>query len=163
MRPLDTAFVSRKLAILSLGIAGMSVILVAASAAIPTRGFPPRSNSLLETIEGWKYPGARLPNGAEVSDGGFSGILSTNSKTVLTTEDPIEKVIAYYTDRLTDAKKHEPGSVAIQDDSKDRPVTLRVFVVHTADYSTTLVISRATGEKETHIAWSQFWHKDVAK
>ena len=51
----------------------------------------------------------------------------------------------------TDAK-----SVTIQDDSKGRPVAVRVIVVNKADSSTTLVISRAEGEKETHIAWSHY-------
>jgi hypothetical protein len=150
-------------AIVMLSLAGMASILVAASTGTSTQGFPSRSDSLLKTIEGWKYPGSKIADGAEVSDGGFAGILSTKSETVLTTPDPVEKVVAYYSERFADAKKHEPGSIALQDDSKDRPVALQILVVHTTDTSTTLVISRAQGEKETHIAWSQFWHKDVAK
>ena len=81
---------------------------------------------------------------------------------ILTTHDPIEKVIAFY------AEKHKAGAssgpkatkkdaatfVSVQDDSKGRPITLRVFVVNRVDTSTTLVISRAEGEKETHIVWS---------
>jgi hypothetical protein len=163
MRLRYTGLTSWALAIITLSLAGMASILVAASTGTSTQGFPPRSDSLLKTIEGWKYPGAKIANGAEVSDGGFAGILSTNSKTVLTTPDPVEKVVAYYSERFADAKEQEPGSIAVLEDSTDRPVALQILVVHTADTSTTLVISRAQGEKETHIAWSQFWHKDVAK
>ena len=47
-------------------------------------------------------------------------------------------------------------SVSIQDDSQGRTVAIRVIVVHKAGTSTTLVISRANDEKETHIAWSHY-------
>jgi hypothetical protein len=33
---------------------------------------------------------------------------------------------------------------------------MRVFVVNRADTSTTIVVTRAADEKETHIAWSEF-------
>jgi hypothetical protein len=44
--------------------------------------------------------------------------------------------------------------------SKDRPVTVRVIVMNRAGSSTTLVISRATGETETHIAWLHYFRLD---
>jgi hypothetical protein len=44
----------------------------------------------------------------------------------------------------------------MQNDSKGRPVAVHVIVVHKAKTSTTLVISRAKDEKETHIAWTHY-------
>jgi hypothetical protein len=45
-------------------------------------------------------------------------------------------------------------------DRQDRPVTVRVIVVNKADSSTTLVISRARDETETHIAWLHYFRLD---
>jgi hypothetical protein len=53
-------------------------------------------------------------------------------------------------------KNADAKAVSIQDDSQGRPLTLRVIVVAKADTTTTLVISRADQEKETHIAWLHF-------
>ena len=52
-------------------------------------------------------------------------------------------------------------SVATQDDSEDRPVKIRVIVVNRANTSTTLVISRAREENETHISWLHYFRIDV--
>jgi hypothetical protein len=52
-------------------------------------------------------------------------------------------------------------SVATQDDSEDRPVKVRVIVVNRANTSTTLVISKATDEKETHISWLHYFRIDA--
>ena len=69
------------------------------------------------------------------------------------------------TDRAAIFQSHIDGTllelspekaVSIQDDSDGRPLTLRVIVVIKADTTTTLVISRAKTEKETHIAWSHY-------
>jgi hypothetical protein len=38
------------------------------------------------------------------------------------------------------------------DDSKDRPVQVRVFVHYAEKHLVTVVVSRAKGEKETHVA-----------
>jgi hypothetical protein len=51
-------------------------------------------------------------------------------------------------------------AVSEQDDSDGRPVTVRVIVVNKADTSTTVVISRARGEGETHIAWMHYIRLD---
>ena len=64
---------------------------------------------------------------------------------------PIDKVVAFYVETL---KKDDAKTISTQDDSKERQVALRVIVVNRIDTSTTLVISRAEGDKETHIAWS---------
>jgi hypothetical protein len=124
--------------------------------------------TLLRTLAEWKYPGSDLPSGATMSDGGNPQLQSVKCKAVLTTPDPIEKVIAYYAEKFgtgessdrqagkAEVKKGEARSVSVQDDSQGRPVMLRVFVVNKADTATALVISRAQGEKETHIAWSHY-------
>jgi hypothetical protein len=124
--------------------------------------------TLLGTLAEWKYPGSELPSGATMSDGGNPLVQSVKCKAILSTPDPIEKVIAYYTEKFgtgessdrqagkADVKKGEARSVSVQDDSQGRPVMLRVLVVNKADTSTALVISRAQGEKETHIAWSHY-------
>ena len=77
----------------------------------------------------------------------------------MTTKDGFDKVVAFY-EKTAGAKlkRDDPGSVELQgtdrflfNDSKDRPVQMRVFV-HTAEnYFLTLVISRAKGEELTHI------------
>jgi hypothetical protein len=122
--------------------------------------------SLLQTLSEWQYPGSKWIDGASMSDGGTPPQQAVKCRTILVTPDPIEKVIAFYEKKLgtgdaagpepakAKAEKSEPNSVSVQDDSKGRPLTLRVFVVNRGDTSTTLVISRAEGEKETHIAWS---------
>ena len=157
----------RKLTV-ALGVAGVSAVLLAAPLLIRAQAAPPEQMTLLGTHAEWKYPGSNLPSGARMSDGGNPRVQSVKCEAVLTTPDPIEKVIGYYTEKFgtgepsdrqageAKANKGEARSVSVQDDSKGRPVTLRVFVVNKADTSTALVISRAQGEKETHIAWSHY-------
>jgi hypothetical protein len=116
----------------------------------------------MQTLDEWRYPDATMPTGASMSDGGNPLVPSVKCQAVLTTPDPIEKVIAFYSDRATDvhrdgqasgdAKASDPRTVSDQDDSQGRPVTVRVIVVNKAATSTTLVISRAKGEERTHIA-----------
>ena len=86
----------------------------------------------------------------------------------MTTTDPIAKVVDYYKSKLepaaaTDNRKADDKlpidsarSVTFHGDSKDRPVAIHIVLVNTDKSSTTLVISRAEGESETHIAWSQY-------
>ena len=59
-------------------------------------------------------------------------------------------------DAKAEVKRADAKSVSTQDDSRGRPVKLRVIVVNKAETLTTLVISRADGEEETHIAWSHY-------
>jgi hypothetical protein len=63
-------------------------------------------------------------------------------------------------DARAEVKDADAKSVSTQDDSQGRPVTLRVIVVNKADTSTTLVIGRAEGEKETHITWLHYVRLD---
>jgi hypothetical protein len=115
-----------------------------------------------------------MAGGAEMSDGGNPLVPDVKCRAILTTPDPIEKVIRYYSemagtiptpvgpDAKAKVKETDARAVSTQDDSEGRPVTLRVIVVCKADTTTTLVISRADGEKETHIAWSHYRRFDVA-
>jgi hypothetical protein len=144
----------------------LALAVMATLSPTPARSAPADGISLLQTLSEWQYPGSKWVDGASMSDGGTPPLQAVKCKTILVTPDPIEKVIAFYEKKLgtVDAagpepakartEKSEPNSVSVQDDSKGRPLTLRVFVVNRGDTSTTLVISRAEGEKETHIAWS---------
>ena len=136
----------------------------------PTRGEqekePQREASLMETLGEWAYPGTlatgKKSKGASISDGGNPRVQSVKCEAVLTTTDPIAKVIKYYSDKFEPAAKAgaaaeaDPKSVLSRDDSEGRPVTVRVFMVNREETSTTLVISRAQGEEETHITWMHY-------
>ena len=158
--------------ILALGAPATAAVLAAALLLGPARANPPGSVSLMETLSEWKYPGSRMLGGASMSDGGNPLVQSIKCRAILTTPDPIEKVIAFYSEKLgthpptgrPDAKAAgkdaEAKAVSIQDDSRGRPVTVRVIVVNKADTTTTLVISRARSETETHIAWLHYLRLD---
>ena len=123
--------------------------------------------TLLGMLSEWQYPGSKF-HGAECSDAAVSEISSVKSRAELTTPDAAEKVMAFYRDKLkVDAKGNnlgeKPGerlttkrSVSIQDNSTDRPLKLYVIAINQTGGSTTLVVSRAEGEEETHITWSNF-------
>jgi hypothetical protein len=126
------------------------------------------------TMIGWRqYPdskisGATLSDAATMNAAGERTRPSVQYKAVLTTRDPIPKVIAYYESKLkpaADSKtaklSEQPAadsgqSVTFQDDSEGRPVAIHVLCVNTDKASTTLVISRAVTETETHIAWAHY-------
>jgi hypothetical protein len=160
MRPLQT--------ILALGAA---IICSGGMARPPVNSDRPNGQkqiTLMQTLEEWKYPDSILHGGASMSDGGNRLLQSIKCRAILTTPDPIEKVVDFYSKKLitppdvilpnTKADELVPDgkSVSIQDDSQGRPLALKVIVVHKDDTSTTLVISRANDEKETHIAWSHY-------
>jgi hypothetical protein len=144
--------------------------LLAAVFLLPAVAAQDKPLTLLTMLAEYKYPDAELAGGATMSDGGNHKIQSVKCKAVLTTPDPIEKVIKFYADKFETTKAEDPArgtekaevedgdgkSVSVVDDSDGRPVTVRVIVVNKADTSTTLVISRAEGEKKTHIAWSHY-------
>ncbi len=134
----------------ALALAATAALL--GSALSPAPAQPPREGiSLLQTLAGWQYPGSTLL-GASMSDGGNPEIEDLICRAVLTTPDAVDAVAHFYESRPPVV----PGATATQDDSKARPVAVRVITVHRADTSTTLAISRAEGEKETHIAWSHY-------
>jgi hypothetical protein len=154
--------------ILGRGVPVTVAVWVAALLLSPAQAAPPEGVSLMKTLSEWKYPGSNMLGGASMSDGGNPLVQSIKCQAVLTTPDPIEKVIEFYSAKVgtlpptgrqgAKAKVNhaEAKSVSMQDDSQGRPVTVRVIVVNKADTTTTLVISRAIREKETHIAWLHY-------
>ena len=122
---------------------------------------------LIGTLSEWQYPNSKF-HGATSSDAAITDICSIKCKAALTTTDPVEKVVTFYRDKLRvdsdgnnlGATKGErvtsPRSVSIQDNSAGRPLKLFIIVVNEKRSSTTLVVSRAESEEETHIAWSHF-------
>ena len=109
-----------------------------------------------------------MEDAATVNPSGERTVPSVLCKTVLTTKDPIAKVLEYYETKLKQAAApktakpemksgKEPGrSVMFHDDSQGRPLEIHIIVVNTEKSSTTLVISRAKTESETHIAWTHY-------
>ena len=135
----------------------LAALLATAIFLVPARATQEQI-SLLETLAEWKYPDSTMLGGASMSDGGNPEIPDLTCKANLTTPDPIEDVIRFYTRKAGEgpAKGDDARAIVTQDDSKDRPVTLRLIAVHRANTSNTLVISRAEGEKLTHVAWTQY-------
>jgi hypothetical protein len=137
---------------------------VSAIAAPP----PTEPMTLMGTLAEWKYPGSKMLGGASMSDGGDPSVPDVRCQAILTTPEPIDKVTGFYSKlaskppdagkRVAEAetKPTDTQAVGSQDDSKGRPVTLRIIVVNKADTTTTLVISRAANENETHIAWTHY-------
>ncbi len=161
-------FTTERLILLGLGAIAMSAVWLALLRFNPAQAAPPASMTLLGTLSEWKYPGSKMLGGATMSDGGNPLIPDVKCQAILTTPDPIEKVITFYSEKLeaprapgeqkarAEVKEADAKAVSTQDDSEGRPVTLRVIVVSKADTTTTLVISKAKSEKETHIAWSHY-------
>lgn len=157
------------IAVVSLAIVGITRIVSGMPGDDPPAS---RGVTLLGTLADWQYPGSKMLGGATMSDGGFPGVQSILCKTILTTPDPIDAVIKFYSEKFPLPPVTGPGpgpnpvdakSVSALDDSQNRPLTLRVIVVNKTHSSTTLVISRAAGEKETHIAWSHFLRLDAPR
>jgi hypothetical protein len=155
-------------AILAVCTVIMALLSMADALFRPARADDTGQISLMQTLAEWKYPDSKMLGGASMSDGGNRLVQSVKCRAVLGTPDPIEKVIDFYSKKLvtppdvilpsTKAEDLVPDgkSVSTQDDSQGRPVSVRVIVVNKADTSTTLVITRANDEKETHIAWLHY-------
>jgi hypothetical protein len=127
--------------------------------------------SLMTSITEWQYPGSKigkasLSDAATINADGQRTVPSVQYKTVLTTKDPMEKVVQYYDAKLKPKEKPANGtggpgtgsgrSVTLHDDSDSRPVAIHVIAINSENESTTLVISRAENEPETHIAWTRY-------
>jgi hypothetical protein len=151
-----------------LGLVFLFVLVVSAPLC---RGQEPKS--LMTMIAQWQYPnsivsGATLSDAATQDAAGVRTIQSVQYKALLTTKEPMSKVIEFYNAKLTPATRSAPGkpdgqlaadsgrSVTFHDDSEGRPLAIHVILVNTDKASTTLVISRAATESETHIAWAHY-------
>jgi hypothetical protein len=156
------------IAVLGVALAGLGT---GGASEPPVGTSAPRTVRLLETLATWQYPGSKLLGGASMADGGNPLVPSVKCQAILTTPDAVDKVVEFYAKKLipqgagtqsAEAAERNAAakSVSTQDDSQGRPVKLRVLVVNQAKTSTTLVISRAEGEKETHIAWSHYLRLD---
>ena len=128
---------------------------------------------LMPMISEWQYPDSKI-NGASMSDAatvnrsGERTVPSILCKTVLTTKDAMAEVIEYYETKLKQGSDSESAkrertsesesgrSVVFHDDSQGRPLRIHIIIVNTEKASTTLVISRAETETETHIAWTHY-------
>ena len=126
--------------------------------------------TLMGTISHWLYPeskmsGAVMSDAATVDSDGNRTVQSLVCKTTMTTNDSVEKVLAFYKAKLTPNKKADAKtkaklkdgrSVLISDDSQGRPLALHTILVNTPSTSTTLIVSRVNGEKKTHIVWKHY-------
>ena len=121
--------------------------------------------SLMTMIGRWQYPGSKI-SGATLTDAATMNAAgertrpSVQYRAVLTTKDSIPKVTAYYENSLKPSAASKTAqseqSVTSQDDSRGRPVAIHMIFVNTETSSTTLVITRAESESETHIAWARY-------
>jgi hypothetical protein len=145
---------------LALAASAGAAFLAMASFLPPARATQDKI-SLMQTISEWKYPGSTQLGGASMSDGGNPEIPDLTCLASFTTPDPVADVVKFYEEKA--GKAPESRAVVTQDDSKGRPVAVRIIAVHRADSSNTLVISRGEGEKETHIAWSQYRRLPIAR
>lgn len=138
---------------------------------------PNRQASPIPDLEDWKYPGARIGSSGSGFGSGSNGrgekrsVRSSHVK--MFTKDEFKKVVDYYMTKADFPKPNEnllermnrasgksaetTGGSAffVVDDSADRPVKIKVLAKHSGNVSLLLVISRADGEKETHIIWNR--------
>ncbi len=142
----------------------LTIIATIKAGSPPAPAEPKHSVTLLSTLEDWKYPDSKMPHGASMSTAEVPpSIPSIRCQAILTTPDSFNKVVRFYNKKIgispetnEAGKGGEPKSVSVQSDSDGRPTAIEVISVRTKHASTTLVISRAEGEKETHIAWSHY-------
>ncbi len=79
-----------------LGVAMFCVERSAVGAAKPEKGI-----TLLGTLEEWKYPGSKMPEGATMSGNGpYPPMQFVTCRTVLTTPDSMEKVVEFYSKKF---------------------------------------------------------------
>ena len=126
--------------------------------------------TLMGLLTEWQYPDAEF-HGGRMSDAGVTGIVSIKCKSVLSTSDPAEKVLAFYLTKLhVDAEGTDLDQKGSERVTTDRSVLVQkvsegdspLYVIAVNGpiaenlASTTLVISRPRGEDRTRIAWSTY-------
>ena len=135
------------------------------------------SVTLLGTEEKWRYPNAEIAisemsDAATVDANGKRTVPSFVLKTTMSTEDSVEKVLAFYRDLLTrnPANNDKLGigplvgrSVVFSDESEGRPFAFHTIVVNSTNTSATLIITRGDDEDRTHITWKQYVKHDIGK
>lgn len=143
------------------------LVQLACCVAVADDAQPKEEVTLMGMLVEWRYPESKF-NGAQMSDAAVKGIQSIKCKAMLTTPDSVEKVMEFYQNKLNvDAEGKNLGekegerittdrSVMIQDASGAGTSKLYVIAINGAKSSTTLVVSRADGEAETRIAWSNY-------
>jgi hypothetical protein len=151
-------------AALGLSLAGAAALWAEAA---PDEGDAGEPITLMGRMEEWWYPEAQMPHGASIGGGDSAGVYPAKCQTIWTTPDSVEKVMAYYEEKLgIDAEgngvERDGRSTASLDDSKGRGMTVRVFSAGSADSTVTLVVSRGPDEEATHIAWTEFLRLPVA-
>lgn len=153
---------------------GLVAMLAATAANQAEEPKAEKSKTLLTLVREWQYPGSKMQGGATMGDAatvnrsGERTVPSTMCTTVMVTKDPMAKVVDYYKAKLKQVDNAERGnaddepaanpgrSVMFHEDSEGRPVGIQIIIVNTDKSSTTLVISRADKEAETHIAWTHY-------
>ena len=73
--------------------------LIIASVAIADDAKPGESVTLMGMMKPWIYPKAKF-GGGEMSDAGVEGVQAIKCKSMLTTTDSVEKVVAHYCKQL---------------------------------------------------------------
>lgn len=135
------------------------------------------SVTLLGTEVKWRYPNAEIAisemsDAATVDANGKRTVPSFVLKTTMSTEDSVEKVLAFYRDLLTrnPANNDKLGigplvgrSVVFSDESEGRPFAFHTIVVNSTNTSATLIITRGDDEDRTHITWKQYVKHDIGK
>lgn len=151
----------------NLSLAMLVLVSLVCPVAVADDAPPPAQVTLLGMLHEWRYPESKF-HGAESADAGVTGISSIKSKAILTTPDSVENVMDFYRNKLNvdaegnnlDEKAGErittDRSVLIQDVSGAGALKLYVIAINGTKSSTTLVVSRADGDKETRIAWSNY-------
>jgi len=89
-------FTTQWMILLAIGAAATSAAWLAGplpSVAQANQAAPQEKMTLLGTLSDWKYPGSNLHAGARMSDGGNPSVADVRCEAILTTPDPVEKVV----------------------------------------------------------------------
>src|SRR5262245_57362285 len=89
---------TRRIIPLVLVVATIAAVLLAAPLLSLAQAPPPARMTLMGTLSEWKYPGSNMLGGANMSDGGNPLVPDVKCRAILTTPDPIEKVIKFYSE-----------------------------------------------------------------
>src|SRR2546421_11182459 len=67
--------------------------------------------TLLGSLEEWKYPGSKMPQGATMTGNGpYPPMQFVMCRTVLTTPDTMEKVLAFYSKKFRTEPESDKGA-----------------------------------------------------